>query len=241
MTTLPLKSGSRRKESLVRDQILLEAKRLFRERGYAAVSINDIIERVGVTKPTLYHYFSDKESLFTDVLQEVMRSGSVFVNEQEHLKGRSIAEQLIVLAAGFIHYSPTSIATLLRDASEHLSAEHQAVVQKANQEFMIQPIAALLRPALQEGVIGLPLAAEKTALSRVEITQCWEEQANILAVLFISYLDAFTVWYRYGGATCLPLQPTVSLPQELQQPAIPAAVYQQACQLVTFWLNGLQK
>jgi len=46
------------------DQVLLNcALTLFSQRGYDAVSVREIVETAGVTKPTLYHYFSSKRGL----------------------------------------------------------------------------------------------------------------------------------------------------------------------------------
>ena len=46
-----------------RERILAEALRLFGERGYARVSIEEIAEAAGVTKGAVYHWFSDKDDL----------------------------------------------------------------------------------------------------------------------------------------------------------------------------------
>ena len=45
-------------------QILTAARRLFAERGYAAVTMDDVAAEVGVTKPLLYTYFGNKERLY---------------------------------------------------------------------------------------------------------------------------------------------------------------------------------
>jgi AcrR family transcriptional regulator len=44
-------------------EILAVAAELFGERGYDAVSLDDVAERLDVTKGSLYHYFSGKEEL----------------------------------------------------------------------------------------------------------------------------------------------------------------------------------
>jgi AcrR family transcriptional regulator len=44
-------------------QMLEIAETVFAERGYAAASMDDIAERVGVSKPMLYEYFNSKEGL----------------------------------------------------------------------------------------------------------------------------------------------------------------------------------
>lgn len=53
-----------------RSAILLNALELFSSRGYEAVGVQEIVERSGVTKPTLYHYFGSKQGLMEAILQE---------------------------------------------------------------------------------------------------------------------------------------------------------------------------
>ena len=40
-----------------RDTILREAAKLFARKGYAAASVREIVEKAGVTKPTMYLVF----------------------------------------------------------------------------------------------------------------------------------------------------------------------------------------
>ena len=50
-------------------EILLDcALTLFSARGYDAVGIQEIVDSAGVTKPTLYHYFSHKRGLLDALL-----------------------------------------------------------------------------------------------------------------------------------------------------------------------------
>src|SRR5216684_6656903 len=46
-----------------RDEILLAAKELFLTEGYNATTIRKIADRVGVSAPTLYVYFTDKDAI----------------------------------------------------------------------------------------------------------------------------------------------------------------------------------
>jgi AcrR family transcriptional regulator len=46
------------------EQTLGAAHELFAERGYAAVTMDEIAAAVGVTKPLLYNYFGNKEQLY---------------------------------------------------------------------------------------------------------------------------------------------------------------------------------
>jgi AcrR family transcriptional regulator len=45
-------------------QMLRAAHALFAERGYGGVTMDDVAEAVGVTKPLLYKYFGNKERLY---------------------------------------------------------------------------------------------------------------------------------------------------------------------------------
>jgi AcrR family transcriptional regulator len=46
-------------------QILRIAEQVFAERGFQATTMEDIAERVGVTKPLIYEYFGSKEGLLS--------------------------------------------------------------------------------------------------------------------------------------------------------------------------------
>jgi AcrR family transcriptional regulator len=50
-------------------QIVAVAADLFGERGYAGVSLDDVAERLDVTKGSLYHYFSGKDELASAAIE----------------------------------------------------------------------------------------------------------------------------------------------------------------------------
>ncbi|HZY19200.1 MAG TPA: TetR/AcrR family transcriptional regulator [Ramlibacter sp.] len=52
-----------------RDAIVQEAARLFRELGYERASMNELAQRLGASKATLYGYFPSKQDLFVAVTQ----------------------------------------------------------------------------------------------------------------------------------------------------------------------------
>jgi len=51
-----------------RQLILAESARLFSERGLSATTIREIADAVGLNSGTLYHYFSSKDAIFSEVL-----------------------------------------------------------------------------------------------------------------------------------------------------------------------------
>ena len=51
--------------------LLTSARALFGKRGYAAVSLADVVARAGVTKGAVYHHFRDKRALLAAVVAEL--------------------------------------------------------------------------------------------------------------------------------------------------------------------------
>ena len=57
--------GTRMPRAQREEQILAVAETVFAERGYQATTMEDVAERVGVTKPLIYEYFGSKEGLLS--------------------------------------------------------------------------------------------------------------------------------------------------------------------------------
>jgi len=80
----PLERGKGlfRNEASERYQEILEAAAaLFAERGYAATSVRDIGERVGLLGGSLYHYIKSKEALFVKIHDTALDVASDRVKE----------------------------------------------------------------------------------------------------------------------------------------------------------------
>jgi AcrR family transcriptional regulator len=58
-----------------RAEILEVAVEVFYEKGYEASSLQDIADRMGVKKASLYYYFASKEALLHAVLAKIIRRG----------------------------------------------------------------------------------------------------------------------------------------------------------------------
>jgi AcrR family transcriptional regulator len=61
----------RRDPATKREAVLKTAAQLFLEKSYGRTSMNDVADRLHITKPALYHYFDNKE----DILLECYRLG----------------------------------------------------------------------------------------------------------------------------------------------------------------------
>ena len=70
-------SDRRRDPATKREAVLKTAAQLFLEKSYARSSMNDVAERLKITKPALYHYFRNKE----EILLECYRLGTGLIEE----------------------------------------------------------------------------------------------------------------------------------------------------------------
>ena len=57
-----------------KEEILDVATRLFAERGYEGTSMNDVAERVGMRKASLFYHFATKDALYEAVLERLVAS-----------------------------------------------------------------------------------------------------------------------------------------------------------------------
>src|SRR5882672_3367680 len=55
-----------------KEEILDVATRLFAERGYDGASMNDVAERVGMRKASLFYHFATKDALYEAVLNRLI-------------------------------------------------------------------------------------------------------------------------------------------------------------------------
>jgi AcrR family transcriptional regulator len=70
MQELPVTPTRQRRKEARPAELTAAALDLFVERGFAATKLDDIAARAGVSKGTLYLYFSSKEELFKAVIQQ---------------------------------------------------------------------------------------------------------------------------------------------------------------------------
>ncbi len=56
----------------MKDKILKVASREFAKYGYKGVSLDRIAQKIGVTKPALYYYFKNKQTLYETILENKM-------------------------------------------------------------------------------------------------------------------------------------------------------------------------
>jgi AcrR family transcriptional regulator len=83
-----------------RQRLLAEAQRLFRERGYAATSLEQIAEAAEVTKGAIYGHFASKEDLMLSAIEAAPAPDySTTLNDQSRPLRERLAEYGRAVAA----------------------------------------------------------------------------------------------------------------------------------------------
>jgi TetR/AcrR family transcriptional regulator, mexJK operon transcriptional repressor len=82
-----------------RERIIRLAGALFLDRGYDAVSINDIIEVAGGSKGTIYSNFGSKEKLFEAVVEKMCHDVTIKIDTRS---SGTLTEQLTRIGQSFV-------------------------------------------------------------------------------------------------------------------------------------------
>lgn len=79
------------------DEALIEALRVFWSKGYEGASISDLTGAMGITRPSMYAAFGNKESLFRKALDLYEREKLCYVGQAlDAPTARGVAERMLV-------------------------------------------------------------------------------------------------------------------------------------------------
>jgi AcrR family transcriptional regulator len=118
-------------------QLLAAAERLFAERGFLAVRLEDIGAAAGVSGPAIYRHFPNKESLLVELLVGISASllaGARAVTDRGD-DGAATLDGLIDFHLDFALGEPDLIRIQDRDLA-HLPAPAERQVRKAQRQYV---------------------------------------------------------------------------------------------------------
>ena len=82
VSTTPTKVSFKAQMLLAReDAIIQSVNRLLAEKGFEAMTVDEVAADVGIAKASLYKHFPSKEDLAAAAMASVMRRAQVFLNE----------------------------------------------------------------------------------------------------------------------------------------------------------------
>ena len=119
--------------------LMTSAFTLLLERGYGRVGLDDIAAHAGVSKATVYHYFSNKDDLLTRSVSQRMSEKHALIEAQLRQAGGTSAARLQIFLRQFWTLSTTRQAglwqqmltgELANDAPEVFAAWSRGLVQR---------------------------------------------------------------------------------------------------------------
>lgn len=135
--------GNLAEEQRTKYRIYFAAARLFAHKGYNGTAVREIVENAGVTKPTLYYYFSNKEDLYVHLIDMAMTIFSQLLDRSLAYRG-STRERLINLFSEALQLFERNV-DLLRLVNLMVYAPRGAVPS-----YDLKPKMERLRLALKE-------------------------------------------------------------------------------------------
>lgn len=136
-----VKSAQERK-----NEILDVAEQLFAEKGFDNASTNDIINRIGIARGTLYHHFSSKEEILDAIVERMTRQGiaraSLIVSQKEvpileRLTGAIMALNISQGAAS--------------EVFDQIHRPQNALLHQKMQERLLNGVVPLITDLIKEG------------------------------------------------------------------------------------------
>lgn len=154
----------RRKEARAKE-ILDAALDLFAERGFAATRLEDIAQKAGVSKGTLYLYFENKEDIFRSMVRETLVSNITIAEKLIPLFPGStifIFDRIIDAVFGRIVHSRAAAIPKIIIGEAHNFPELVRFYVEEVVERVIQMVSLLLERGIERGEFR-PVTVEDVA------------------------------------------------------------------------------
>jgi AcrR family transcriptional regulator len=190
-----------------RAQALEAAMLLFWRKGFAAASMNDLCDAMGVRSPSLYAAFGSKEALYLEAVEHYVRTVGrpVWDKLADGATARAGVENLLLTATETLPKSgtiPAGCMATLAAVSDEWPTGIADVVRKIRVEML-----GMLRSRLEAGVANgeLPTTTDIDGLSRfyLSVYQGMAVQARdgaAPAELKAIARAAMSAWPRTGGS-----------------------------------------
>jgi AcrR family transcriptional regulator len=155
------------------ERILTAARELFMQHGYRAVAITDIVKVAGITKPTLYYHFADKEALYAAMALQVI--AEMNADMEALVLAHPTTHERLVAIAQMVFAMPDGDTRLMRhQIFEHLGEANRARVAQAFWQGFFQPFTSVMAEGVARGDLqGNPFELAMLFSSMIEGAREW--------------------------------------------------------------------
>jgi AcrR family transcriptional regulator len=181
------KDGQKVRRGGAREAIVDAAQRLFFERGFGAVSMDELAEAAGVARRTIYNLFTSKEEIFREMLRGASAQlEGAFPPGVETLGDVEEVLRLIARTILRLHSHP-----------EYVGFLRMVMVDSRQFPWIAESFAAVMDPQTDRLIRYL---AHLTAMG---ILNC--RNPVLAAHQFMGALNEITLWPRMMGRESLPI------------------------------------
>lgn len=170
-----------------REQILAVAASIIAIKGYPQTSLQDIATGVKLRKQSLYHYFTNKEDLFYQILEAAVSEGIERLREVNRLPLGPAAKlrQMIITHASLFSIDQDLMKVFAREKWDMLNQKRRVKIKDLEREY-----DSIVQDILYEGV------REKVFRADIDV--------KITAFAIIGMLYHMAKWYSPSGR--LPIE-----------------------------------
>ncbi|HZS76218.1 MAG TPA: TetR/AcrR family transcriptional regulator [Ktedonobacteraceae bacterium] len=142
---------AKQSQVIARERVLEAAERLFAGRGYAAVTLRDIGQAVGIKHASLYYHFPrGKEELYVEVTARRMQRYREGL-ERAIASARNGWYERLEAAANWMLAQPTMyLGRMMQSDMPAISDEAAEQLRKIVYSSLLQPLVAIFQNALQD-------------------------------------------------------------------------------------------
>ncbi|HSZ98452.1 MAG TPA: TetR/AcrR family transcriptional regulator [Bradyrhizobium sp.] len=150
-----------------RETALQAAMLVFWRKGFAATSMNDLCDAMGIRSPSLYAAFGSKEALYLEAMEHYVKTvGPTIWDKLAATSARDGVEKMLLAATEILPETgpmPAGCMAVLGGVGDEWPAAVADVVREVRLE-MLGNLQSRLKTAVTEG--ELPAAADVDRLSR---------------------------------------------------------------------------
>lgn len=144
--------GRAQQRALKREAVLRTAAQLFNEKGYAASTLDEVAERLGVSKPTVYYYVDSKDAILLECVRAGLEMLQRAIREVDARGGRAI-DKLDAAMRAYVDIVTQDFGMLvIRVGEESLPPESRQKVRRMKAGLDLE-FRELIRQGIAEGSI----------------------------------------------------------------------------------------
>jgi AcrR family transcriptional regulator len=133
--------------------ILVAAGELFDQKGFNQTSLQDIADALGMSRPSVYHYFDNREQILATGVQRITERRNTFIEEMRGIDGDPVERltNLMLVLGTLVAENPIWIRILLRDGAA-LPEDTRERDRKSRMAYL-ELIISALREGMDAGLI----------------------------------------------------------------------------------------